>query len=491
MATKLPALLSTLLLLVVGCSEPTNPGGQPVCHDSLSGACIPCPGVAGCVHPQTCLPVACAGQDVDFGWQDGQVTDGLQADAATGDGGGDDATAGEDGAADSAAPDGAVADGLKIDAVAAVDTFTPACVLGQKSCLDDKSPAFCYQGAWLSAETCKAGTTCKTGQCACAGECLAIGQLQCLVEIPAYKTCQLVEGCLTWSVPLACKPGEVCAGGVCKAPDPTCQPTCPNGQQCVAGKCVSPPCDPPCAGGQVCELGKCVDKGTGSLGCSQIFACIDQFSQGPTDQVTVNACVAKGSEVGQAAYSKRKACIALSCQTYIDKGQANEAMLCVYTYCADEQIGCFGSGTDDCQMLAGCIVNCGSSTLCLVGCHASASLAGAKNFYSLQACASQNCPGKTGPAWSSCAEQNCKSFLDKCAGGTLSCGQILQCASGCSDKPCAQACKAKGSAQGIADLQKLLDCSGQACGVACGQGTQQQCDACMATYCKGAQAACT
>lgn len=475
-------LLSALTLAaLLGCG---NSGRQlvpkPVCHDELTGACIPCAGVEGCVHPQTCAPIPCSGQDVNFDWQDTQTadTDGGATDAGGADGGGDTLVV------DSGPVDGG-ADSQSGDAGG------PVCVLGQKTCLDDQSPAFCYQGGWLSAETCKGGYVCKNGNCACAGECLAIGQQQCLGEIAAYKTCQLVEGCLMWGVPLACKPGEVCASGACKDPDPTCQPTCPNGQQCVGGKCIAAGCAPACASNQTCEQGQCINKPVGTLSCSQIFACIDQFAQGPTDQINIDACVGKGSVQGQASYSKRKACIALSCQTFIDKGQANEAMLCVYTYCADEQIGCFGSGVDDCQKLAGCIVNCGASTLCLVGCHSGASLSGAKNFYSLQSCASQKCPGLSGAAWSICADQNCKSFLDKCTGGTLSCAQILQCASGCTDKPCAQACKVKGSVQGLADLQKLLDCSNNSCGVACNQGTQQQCDACMGAFCKSAQAACS
>jgi hypothetical protein len=343
----------------------------------------------------------------------------------------------------------------------------------------------------LAAQQCKAGQACKEGNCACAGECLAIGQLTCFDKIPAYKTCQLVDNCLLWSVPVACKPGEVCKDGLCKLPTPTCTPACASGQVCQQGNCVAVGCTPTCSSGQVCDGGKCINKVWGTLSCQQIFACIDQFSQGPKDKVNVDACIAKGSQQGQSAYDKRKACIALSCQTYIDQGKANEAMLCVYTYCAKEQVGCFGSGADGCQQLAGCIVNCGASTLCLFGCHASASEQGAKDFYSLQSCASQKCPGKSGAAWSLCAEQGCKSFLDKCTGGSLSCAQILQCASGCKDKPCAQACKVKGSVQGLADLQKLLDCNNQSCAVHCTQGSQQQCDACMSVFCKSQQAACS
>lgn len=39
------------LLWLSACSDDaTKPTTQAVCHDSLSGACVPCAGVAGCVQ---------------------------------------------------------------------------------------------------------------------------------------------------------------------------------------------------------------------------------------------------------------------------------------------------------------------------------------------------------------------------------------------------------------------------------------------------------
>ncbi len=498
----LPALLACILLMGTwtACGSEGKPLlPKPICRDKLTQECIPCPGVEGCVDKVTCVPVLCSGSDISFGDKDvlsdaGDTVAGgdVQADGGPTDAGPVDSAG--DAAGDSNADAGSgdtAADIAQINTNTGKDGGVVPCTVGQKTCLDDKSPAFCFQGGWLAAEPCKPGYACKQGSCACAGECLAIGQLQCLDKIPAYKSCQLVEGCLLWGVPLACKPGEVCKAGLCQPPAAGCTPACNKGETCQDGNCVAAGCNPACAAGQVCEGGKCVNKTFGTLSCNQIFACIDQFAKGPTDTVNIEACIAKGSATGQADYIKRKQCISLSCQTYIDQGKANEAMLCVYTYCAKEQVGCFGSGADNCQQLAGCLVNCGASTLCLYGCHASASETGAKDFYALQSCADQKCAGKTGPAWSACADQACKSFLAKCTGGTFSCAQILQCASGCTTKPCAQACKAKGSVQGLADLQKLLDCNQQSCGVACNQGTQQQCDACMSVFCKNQQAACS
>lgn len=521
MARRIAALLLCALSwtgpsVLGGCGNQPQDAGNTVCIDPFTGACTACPGAQVCVDPQSCVVITCGSGDISFTGQDvGAKVGDAQSDAGAVDGGQIDGAGPQDAlsidgaeGADAAGPDSQGGDVEGTDAGQSdagpdaagkadstqPDAASPVCAKGAKACTDDKTPAFCFDGKWLELDPCKGGYACSKGGCVCANECLAINQTQCLDKIAAFKTCQLSDGCLSWSVALACKPGEVCVAGQCKAPDPgACNPACPQGQACQNGVCVVSGCNPACGANQYCEKNQCVPNQPGTLACSQIFACIDQFSNGPGDKVNIDACIAKGTADAQILYAKRKACIALSCQTYIDQGKANDAMLCVYTYCANEQSSCMGSGNDGCQQLAGCIVGCGTSTLCLVGCHASASVTGAKDFYALQSCASNQCPNMTGAQWVQCAEQKCKAFLDKCnasSAGSLSCAQILQCAAPCTDKPCAQACKSKGSVQGLADLDKLLTCSNTKCNAYCSSGTQAQCDACLDILCGPENAAC-
>ncbi len=506
-----------------GSSPNPTQTGSFICTNNLTGLCEACPGVAVCVDPVTCLLTTCVpGGDIAFGVDTGPGdTGGADAtatagDAAAGDGIGDvpsDAAGVSDGSGKDAAADTAGS-----DAGAVTDAgVNPTCVEGTKTCADKAKPQFCFQGDWMQLATCGSGYTCEKGACACASECVALGQQACLPAIAAFRTCQLDGSCLKWGVPLACQPGQLCEGGQCKvksgcspacgvgqlcqqgscvpASSGTCTPACGGGQVCEQGKCITPTCTPACGAGQVCKAGSCAPVATGTLECGQIMACVNQFAQGPTDTVNIDACVAKGTSAAQADYTKRKACIALSCQTLIDAGKANEAMLCVYTYCAKEQTGCLGVGTKDCSTLGGCLSGCGTSEICTIGCHADASIDGIKGWYLLATCGEQKCPGTTGNAYATCVTQSCVAPFQACfgttGGGGYSCAQVLQCAGSCgASKACAQDCKAKASSQGLTDLNALLACSSGPCGTYCTSGTAQQCDACMKINCSGQQAKC-
>ena len=523
---SLAAALVVAFGLLTGCGgsspNPTQTGSF-ICTNNLTGLCEACPGVAVCVDPVTCLLTTCVpGGDIAFGVDTGPgdtgEADATSSDATAGDMVAGDMVAGDmvagDSAADVMSDDGYVSDGTD---TAATDTgVDAACVEGTKNCADKATPQFCFQGKWMQLATCGSGYTCEQGACACAGECVALGQQACMPGIAAFRTCQLDGSCLKWGVPLACQPGQICEGGQCKvksgcspacgagqvcqqgacvpASSGTCTPACSGGQVCEQGKCVVKTCTPACATGQVCKAGTCEPAATGTLECGQIMACVNQFSQGPKDTVNIDACVAKGTTAAQAEYKKRKACIALSCQTLIDAGKASEAMLCVYTYCPKEQTGCLGSGTKDCSTLGGCLSGCGTSEICTIGCHADASVDGIKGWYLLSTCGEQKCAGITGNAYVTCVVQSCVASYQACygatGGGGYSCAQVLQCAGSCTSQACAQDCKAKASSQGLIDLNALLACNNGPCGTYCTSGTQQQCDACMKINCSAQQAKC-
>ncbi|HAN31505.1 MAG TPA: hypothetical protein DCQ06_07895 [Myxococcales bacterium] len=357
---------------------------------------------------------------------------------------------------------------LNADTAGGSDSGTSACIANQRRCAAEGTPEVCLNGVWIALAACVDGYTCSSGQCLCAKQCSAIGQVDCVEEIEAVRTCELVDGCLKWSVPTACQPGFQCIEGQCKT---QCSPQCPQGQ--------------------VCQDKICVPQKVGTLSCGQIVACVNQFAAAANDKVNIDACIAKGTIEAQQLYAARKSCIALSCQKLIDAGAVNEALLCVYSNCGVDQSTCLGAGQQSCEELGSCLSGCGTSATCSSGCHTSAAVQAVKSWYTLAVCGEQYCPGRSGQAYANCVTQSCIGPYQGCfgasagggGGAALSCAQVLQCAGQCTDKTCAQACKNKASAQALAALDALLLCNSSYCATACGTGTQQQCDACLAANC--------
>ena len=475
-------LLMVSLLAAGACSstDTTTPTTSQTCKDPLTGQCIPCPGSLICVNPVTCDEVSCGNGDIKLFGGDSQASDG-QADtiAHDGDAMSDDSETAQD--TQQMGNDGATtpANDVAVDASPADTATAGQCQASEKGCSKDGIPQFCASGTWLLLNKCPKGHACNKGLCECAKQCVAIEQKECLGTIAAIKTCELVDGCLMWGVPVACAPGQTCTKGQCTPPSV---------------------CSPPCKSGQSCEQGTCV----GALSCGQIHACVSQFSQGANDQLTLKTCLAKGTKAAQALYTKRKDCIALACQTLIDANKIDEAMLCIYSKCGNEQSTCLGSGAKTCNQLGSCLSACGTSATCTVECHTSATVQAVKDWYTLKGCGAQKCAGLNGDAWAKCTIAKCPGAYSNCFGATggsastLNCKQILQCATGCAQKncdaackkSCADNCKIKGSAQGLSDLSVFMNCQKQYCTLYCNQGTAQQCNACIKAYCSSQDAKC-
>lgn len=494
-----PALVLWLFAFA-GCGGPESPGLQTegfVCTNSLTGLCEPCVGVSVCVDPVTCAVIPCGGGDVLFGDTGGVADTTDTADAAV-----DSAGAGEDaettGSTDAADSVDSVEPADTTDANATdatdADADPPGCIPGSTGCLDNTTPALCVAGAWQAVASCPAGYGCGDGKCVCSNECEAIGQKECTGKtVAAVRTCELdASGCLHYGVPVACNPDELCQSGLCVKKS-GCAPACPQGQVCDNGVCKVDPnaCTPACSTAQICQSGQCV----GTLTCGQVMACIEQFSAGSEDKLTIDTCIAKGTPTAQSQYQARKSCIALSCQTLIDAGKVYEALLCVYSKCATEQTACTGSGTADCGGLGGCLAGCGNSSVCTSACHSQASVAAIQKWYGLLLCGEQYCAGKSGDAFAQCTAQLCQNAYQGCFGSTgqggYSCAQVLQCAGQCGNsKDCAQNCKAQASAAGLSALSALLACNDKYCTSICNSGSAQQCDACGQVYCGKEWSAC-
>ncbi|MSP90632.1 MAG: hypothetical protein EXR79_02320 [Myxococcales bacterium] len=490
----MPARALALLLLGACASPMTGTSSPVVCKDPQTGACLACPGAKLCVDPVTCVPHECA-KDIVFAAtpKDGGATEtaGLDTVADAGDGGA--------GLGDSAAPDAGLKDtpagmdAIPIDAVGPLDVPAPdvPCAPGFKKCLGNTVQS-CDTGTWKLESVCGTGLLCQDGACVCANPCPALNLVECMPGIPATRTCNLTPaGCLAWALPIACKPGESCQLGQCKAPPVPCEPVCGDAQVCAQGLCVAKACNPACAGGETCQLGQCKTPTTGTLGCGQITACVSGQCAPPADATCKLACVQKGTANAQAQFTTLQECVQATCKAFAAK--PNEAMFCIYSQCGQAQAACLGAGPGDCAGLNTCLNDCANSPVCVNDCHAQASIAGGKDFYALMTCVDDKCAGLAGDAQVQCAGSQCKGAFDKCFGASapkgLSCQQILQCAAGCGDKACAAACKQKGSPQGQAAITAMVACMDQKCGSFCAQQTPQ-CDTCLADWCGPQFAAC-
>ncbi len=511
------AWLALSLTLLPACTEPVDSGAPAgvVCTDSQTGYCIPCAGSGACVDPFLCVAIQCASKDIQFGNPGGDA----DATPVTDSGGDDDATAGGDGDGDGDDDETETADDISdtttpptdvIDDSVSVDTQPPSdtsddsatpdaadtglefCLGGAKGCAGNR-PKVCVFGTWQTLATCPAGKKCSGGDCVCDDECPALNLTECLGAIAATHTCQLGgDGCLFWGLPIACPTGQACVLGICKEVVP-CEPACGGGQICEQGLCVDKACVPSCGGGQICDAGVCVDKPTGTLTCAQVTACISQ-NCGPGDDACKLACRDQGKVEAQTAYDTLVNCGKATCKKLVDEGKNNEAMFCMYTWCGQEQAACMGAGAGTCQGLNDCLNDCSLSAVCNAACHSDASVDSAQDFYALMTCVEQKCGALPASEQAACGLQWCKSTWDKCfpPQGTLSCQQILACAGQCgSSKECAQGCKAKGTASGVAQLDALLACHDDKCGTFCNEGGDAQlCNTCLNTFCSAQYAGC-
>ncbi len=460
--------LAALIALVACGTAPTTQ--QAVCTDPASGVFIACPGANYCVDPLTGKPEACVSGDVSFGKPDVDAGSGdtkpgdVPTDSAT-----DAATAelppADTGPADtSAPPDTAIAD-------------AGPCQTGAKQCKDKATLQTCTNGVWGSNFTCAATQECNDGACGCPSPCKALGLVECLPDVAAIKTCQLnPDKCLSWGVPIACKPTEICSAG-------QCLPATASG------------CNPPCAANQTCQGTSCVPTSSGgTLTCSQVVACTGNCAAG--DTACSAGCLAQGTSGAQGEFTSYKSCITAICKTIADSGKVNDAMACIFNNCFDVQAACLGAGSATCSATNTCISGCGNAASCVDACNKNASKSGGLAYYTLYGCIDANCGGQSGDALIDCAKTQCAGNFVSCfsplpANQTLySCLDIANCQGLCNnDALCAKACTAQATAQAQADANAFITCRDQKCGNWCPNGAN--CSACISQYCAYELAACS
>ncbi len=450
-------LTAIFALAMLGCSTKVD-NGQTVCTDPKTGQFIACPGVSACVDPLKGTIVACVSGDVTFGKSDADTSDSATGDSA------------QDALVD-AAPDVSKDAALDVPDTTppdAVPADTGPCQAGAKQCKDKATLQTCINGVWGSNFTCPTTQECHDGACGCPDPCKALGLVECLTDVPAIKTCQMnPDKCLSWGVPIACKPGEICQSGQCKT-------------DTASG------CNPPCGSGYTCQGTTCVANSTGgTLTCGQVVACNGNCATG--DTTCSDGCLAQGSGGAQSQFTSYKSCISAICKPYVDAGKINDAMACIFNNCFDVQAACIGAGNAACNQTNTCMSGCNGSAACVDGCNKNASKVGGLGYYTLQGCMDANCAGLTGDGLVDCAKTQCTTSFVGCfspigAGQTLfTCLDIANCQGKCGgDLLCAKACTLQGTAQAQADVNAFLDCRDLKCGNFCPGGN---CSACVTQYC--------
>lgn len=415
-----------------------------------------------CVDPATGQTVACPSADAVFA-ADSDTSD--SSDSSVKDGSGKDGT-----------DSGEVSVDGKIDSSeVGAEVDSGICATGDKKCLNKTTVQTCKNGVWGQDSACASNEECSDGACGCPNACKAFGLVECLPDVAAVKTCQLDSNkCLSWGVPIACKPGEICETGVCKKPG-------------------GGGCSPACGSGQVCQNGACVTVSGSGLTCSQIVACTANCLSG--DTACTDDCLAKGSASAQSLLGDYKTCISSICKSLADQGKSNDAMACIFSNCFEQQAACIGSGSTACDVVNDCMTNCSGGASCINDCNKNASKGGGIGYYTLQGCMDANCNGQTGDALIDCAKTQCSSSFISCfspigPGQTLtSCAAIAQCEAKCSGKVlCAKACVAQGTTQAQADVNAFINCRDYKCGSYC--PSSPDCSTCVQLYCANELAAC-
>ena len=195
--------------------------------------------------------------------------------------------------------------------VTACPSTTPACSAGQcgtqcfdectqneKKCASGNTWQVCGENDsdpcrdWAEIKACKEGETCENGECkaACEGECKA-SETKCIGT--GLVTCGQFDkdDCLDWSAPKPCGGGQVCSEGACKAPT-GCANDCSEGDkkcdgllwlQCGnhdADQCLEFDPGTSCVPADKCQIGECdAKKGCGS----HPVICVDPPKPGCTD----------------------------------------------------------------------------------------------------------------------------------------------------------------------------------------------------------------
>lgn len=478
---------------VAGCGEEPRAIVSVVCRDPQSNACVPCPGTVDiCVDPINCVAVNCVA-DVLFNPKDATATDAGSGDGSAGDGEISDSDAsgevkvGLDAAAEVVAVD--AFDATLEDAKDAVDASV--CTPGALQCSGNSVQVCQFTGtppkpSWVFDKGCAADQQCQSGLCGCKDPCPALNLVQCLPGVAALRTCQLTpSSCLSWAMPVACSPGQVCQNGMCQVPSP-CGSGCPSGKVCDNGVCIDPPCQPACPSGQNCKAGVCVPKGGGTLTCAQVTACIGNCPG--SDSSCPDSCKGQGSDSALSLLASYQGCLKAVCKPLADQGKIAETMLCAFTSCFSEQAACVGSGSTNCKAISDCFAVCGSSATCSSACNNQASQQGGKDYYGLLTCVDNLCGNVTGEQQLSCAQQACKSLWDKCFAGApalyTTCLQVAQCQGKCGgDTTCAKGCKAAASPAAQAAVDAFITCRENKCGTYCANTANPNCGACIEQYC--------
>ena len=457
----LRTLCCALGLVSTACSTKVDTGHN-ICTDPATGEFVACPGVSACVDPLKGNIIPCVSGDVTFGKADGDVSDVIK------DAPGDVPDSASDTVKDAPTDTAFVVDVPVAD--------SGACQTGSKQCKDKATLQTCANGIWGSNLTCLATQECNDGACGCPSPCKALGLVECLPDVPAIKTCQMnPDKCLSWGVPIACKPEEICQNGVCKSG-------------------TTSGCNPPCAGNQTCQGSTCVPNSSGgTLTCGQVVACTGNCASG--DTACSAGCTAQGSGSAQSQFTSYKSCISAICKAYADAGKVNDAMACIFNNCFDVQAACLGAGNATCSATNTCMSGCGGSATCVDACNKNANKSGGLGYYTLQGCMDANCAGLSGDGLIDCAKTQCTTGFVACfspigANQTnYTCLDIANCQGKCNnDLLCAKACTAQGTPQAQADVNAFIDCRDLKCGNWC---PGSNCDNCVVQYCAAELSACS
>jgi V8-like Glu-specific endopeptidase len=171
-----------------------------------------------------------------------------------------------------------------------------------------------------------------------------------------------------------------------------------------------------CSCADACQAdGTCNDAVCATSTCDEAYTCLVDCS----DQACVDACFAAATPDAQTQLNALLVCLDDKCSTATTDTAFQQ---CAESQCGNEVGACFGTGpvgtgTDSCEAVYNCLVDCSDNT-CATACYSDGTAEAQTQIDAMLTCLDTNCANATtDTAYQQCAQQYCANEITACFSG--------------------------------------------------------------------------